>query len=358
MYATTSHGANILHLAIHGTSEHHLECVSLISHWDAELSLLKRCVNNRGLIPSAVIGSNENFARRIHSCLETTWECARDCNVSGLRKLLERGKPLDAKGQVFGITPLHMAILGHHAPRILLELSQCKVRDKEPMINSSSDNSSSIGDNNDMKFRIISNAKRVLLRIEKKQDKSSPSSSSFSSSSSSLSRRSSKKSLLYGTRDTSSETNNVALKSTLTFLLTTCKAYVDPCDFYGRTPLMLAPIANASESTATMLIRAGADLETKDVYGNTPLHYAYAFCKSRSSGAPTTLISLLLAAGASPCVTNLEGQTPKAVMGLRHKICVKNSHSPEFGTRRSIRDDHSTQEPKENTRDYSSTMFT
>lgn len=57
---------------------------------------------------------------------------------------------------------------------------------------------------------------------------------------------------------------------------------------------------------AKMLIDAGANVDVKDVYGNTPLFKAVFFSKGK-----TEMIKLLLEAGANPDIKNDSGVSPK-----------------------------------------------
>jgi hypothetical protein len=198
------------------------------------------------------------------------WSCASEYNVDGLRYLARLGQPLDTCGHIFGVSPLHMAVLGPHAQQILLE--------QHPSSNSSV---------------LVRSAKLVYVKLVKSAQI--------------------KPSLQTDSASKQKQT------SILSFLLTTCKVHVDACDKYGRTPLMLVPMSGSNDSCAEMLLRSGASIGAKDLFGNTPLHYAYAFSFG-SAKATSTTISLYLAAGSSPCQVNAAGLTPKEVMGNRHKI--------------------------------------
>lgn len=91
--------------------------------------------------------------------------------------------------------------------------------------------------------------------------------------------------------------------------------FVDEKDRFGRTPLMLASCVaqRVSWELVPLLLRLGADPRMVDAKGNTPLHYAYAFCCIDT-------VTLLLAAGASPEELNAFHRNPKEVMGLRGKL--------------------------------------
>jgi hypothetical protein len=139
------------------------------------------------------------------------------------------------------------------------------------------------------------------------------------------------------------------------FVLQRCFAYVDSVDHSGRTPLMLVALTAAaadaaaadagtadggggsgsSSAVAAALLRGGARVQAADFNGNSPLHYAFAFCavagsrassrsggssggsgsRSGSSASSTSLLSLLMAAGARPTAKNFAGLTPKDVLG-------------------------------------------
>lgn len=61
---------------------------------------------------------------------------------------------------------------------------------------------------------------------------------------------------------------------------------------------------------AKVLVEKGADLNIKDVYGNTPLFKAVFFSKG-----DTELIDLLLINGADPDVKNNAGVSPRMLAG-------------------------------------------
>lgn len=196
------------------------------------------------------------------------------------------GEPLDTKGALFGVTPLHMVVLGKKATRTLFALFA----------------STSSGE----KGKPVEPNTRRVLCAKKEYARS-------------LMTVADKKVSHAGSSDRRMK-SEVALNATLTFLLVTCKVYVDCCDSCDRTPLMYVPMARASDLCATMLLRSGGNIAATDRFGNTPLHYAYAFCSTSSDNRTSTAISLYLAAGASPNEPNMAGQTPKAVMGCGFKL--------------------------------------
>ena len=72
----------------------------------------------------------------------------------------------------------------------------------------------------------------------------------------------------------------------------------------GWAALHCAAQANCS-ATASLLVEAGADLELRDVFGNTPLWRATMAFKGNGS-----VIKLLLGAGANPNTKNKSGVSP------------------------------------------------
>jgi uncharacterized protein len=75
----------------------------------------------------------------------------------------------------------------------------------------------------------------------------------------------------------------------------------------GWAALHCAAQANCS-ATASLLVEAGADLELRDVFGNTPLWRATMAFKGNGS-----VIKLLLGAGANPNTENKSGVSPAAL---------------------------------------------
>ena len=91
-------------------------------------------------------------------------------------------------------------------------------------------------------------------------------------------------------------------------------AYVEVLDRRCTTPLMIAARRGRVE-VAQMLLTHGASKDSTDIYGNTPLHYAYAFKQM-------DVVALLLKQGAAPFAENRARQSPEDVMALRAKIFV------------------------------------
>lgn len=85
-------------------------------------------------------------------------------------------------------------------------------------------------------------------------------------------------------------------------------AYVDSLEFKCRTPLMLAAAFDLP-AAVTLLCTAGADINLRDLDGNTALHYAYA-CGSNKA------LSVLEDRGADSTIENMAGSTPFEVVGL------------------------------------------
>lgn len=85
-------------------------------------------------------------------------------------------------------------------------------------------------------------------------------------------------------------------------LLVEAGANVNSKDEHGYTPLRIT----YDEETQRMLLDAGADVDSWDNRGETPLHDAV-----RWAGVDTARV--LLEAGADPTVTNDAGRTPREV---------------------------------------------
>ncbi|MGR3914979.1 MAG: protein kinase [Gammaproteobacteria bacterium] len=76
----------------------------------------------------------------------------------------------------------------------------------------------------------------------------------------------------------------------------------------GDTPLQIAAVVNAGK-TATLLLKNGADIAAKDVYGGTPLHYA-----ARANA--DKVAALLLKNGANRYARDADGDTPLDIAKL------------------------------------------
>ncbi|CAJ1099284.1 E3 ubiquitin-protein ligase MIB2-like isoform X3 [Octopus vulgaris] len=76
-----------------------------------------------------------------------------------------------------------------------------------------------------------------------------------------------------------------------------------PIDEYGRTPLMIASLVGADRRIIDILIKAGPELEAKDVWGRTALHLAVW------SGRPH-LVEILLSRGSEVNPRDGRGRTP------------------------------------------------
>ena len=85
----------------------------------------------------------------------------------------------------------------------------------------------------------------------------------------------------------------------------------------GR-PLCIGSAGSNTEDPAVIrvLLEAGADIRSRDVDGNTPLHWA-----ARNLWYRTTLLQALLDAGADINARNSDGETPLAV-------AIKNDNQP------------------------------
>ena len=69
------------------------------------------------------------------------------------------------------------------------------------------------------------------------------------------------------------------------------------------TPLHLAASSNENPAVIGLLLEAGADLEAREVAGETPLHFA-------AGSANAVAVEALLAAGANLEARGEEGRTP------------------------------------------------
>jgi ankyrin repeat protein len=75
---------------------------------------------------------------------------------------------------------------------------------------------------------------------------------------------------------------------------------VDVADRYGNTILQIAA-QNGLKRIAKLALRRGANINTQNFRGYTPLHYCYAFKFGDTLGA------YLISKGADPLVRNLDG---------------------------------------------------
>lgn len=78
-------------------------------------------------------------------------------------------------------------------------------------------------------------------------------------------------------------------------------------DRYGRTPLYLAAVFRALEAIA-LLLKYGADVDTKDILDNTPLHRAVEL--DEVGEKEENLVNLLLQYGANPYAEGEKGFRP------------------------------------------------
>jgi ankyrin repeat protein len=92
---------------------------------------------------------------------------------------------------------------------------------------------------------------------------------------------------------------------------------VNHADKNGWTPLHFAAQAQAPE-VATLLLDAGAEVDPKDIHGNTPLFKAVFESKGKGD-----TIKLLRARGANPLAANKHGQTPIGLARLIANFDVK-----------------------------------
>jgi len=112
-----------------------------------------------------------------------------------------------------------------------------------------------------------------------------------------------------------------AFKGTMAVLLLH-KAYANCLDWQCRTPLMMAAAADLPHAALEALVAGGAELDCKDLDGNTALHYAYAY---GSMGASVWLE----AKGASADAKNLRDYAPFELVGNMGHI-----QPPVFATQR------------------------
>jgi len=366
----------------------------LLAQWDGELGLQTCAKDSKGLTPVALAASHPDpgKSQAAQRALMSPWACAREGDVTGLQRLLvnQHQPPLstasaaasanddedsdgydrvdgfsggmevtsacitpphlwvavgfEAKGPLFGCTPLMLACLGPRAPHILLNTLG---RSSKSSSKSSSSSGGGSGGSSSasakaaaapFRQRLLAGAWRALAAMD---ESALPTRGGAPERPKSASRRG---------NGASAATS--AQVRTVEFLLTRCGVYADASDLQGRTALMLLCVAagddvrqtrsssSSSSSTvskgsttsswacsvATTLLRAGARVTATDLHGNTALHYAFAFSarqggNSSSSSSGSGLLSLLLGAGAQANARNFAGQTPKDVLGLGGSIC-------------------------------------
>jgi ankyrin repeat protein len=80
------------------------------------------------------------------------------------------------------------------------------------------------------------------------------------------------------------------------------EAFVDGCDINCRSPLMYAAAADLP-NVCKILFEAGADLQSKDLDGNTALHFAYMYGSKNS-------VAMLESLGADDKIDNNFGREP------------------------------------------------
>ena len=90
-------------------------------------------------------------------------------------------------------------------------------------------------------------------------------------------------------------------------LLLSCNANPDARDNLGKTPIMLIMPREKTSEVYTLLVRYRADLNQKDMYGDTVLHTAAML------NVDTDTISILTNNGADVNARNKEGVTPLAI---------------------------------------------
>ncbi|ELT88636.1 hypothetical protein CAPTEDRAFT_47865, partial [Capitella teleta] len=82
---------------------------------------------------------------------------------------------------------------------------------------------------------------------------------------------------------------------------------IDARDIYGYTPLFIVISSSSNETTLKMIVEAlvtnGANVDTSDHDGDTPLHMA-------SIRKHPSIVNYLLENGADPNAINNEGNTP------------------------------------------------
>lgn len=350
----------------------------LLAQWDGELGLHTCAKDAKGLTPVALAASHPDpvKSQAAQRALVSPWACAREGDVTGLQRLLvnQHQLPLsaastssvddesnsydhenglscgsvevfsacitpphlwapvgfEAKGPLFGCTPLMLACLGPRAPHILLKTLG---RSSKPSSSSGGGDgaiASGRAATSLFRQRLLAAARKALAALD---DSAMPSRDATGRPKSASGRGNG--------RGAAAATS--AQARTVEILLTRCGVYVDAADLQGRTALMLLCVAagddarqvrsssssralkgatpSQASSVATALLRAGARVAATDLHGNTALHYAFAFSARQGGDSASGLLSLLLAAGAQANARNFAGQTPKDVLGSGGSIC-------------------------------------
>jgi ankyrin repeat protein len=306
-YVRNPHGRTCMHMACQAGAA---EAAHLLARWDADTPLVsfaaqqdKQLLRPVQLLPPSV---NAN-------CLDTSWGLARAGDFKQLGQYLNRVKDaslnggteddgaggsggrtqatvnpwlddsVDCKSRRLKWTPLHCCVVGWAEARF-----------------------ASKGNNGSAKSRALG------LTLTKKVVKLGNSSTRMKNNSYAR---------LATDKTGAGDSSNNAFKGTMAVLLQH-KAYADCLDWQCRTPLMMAASADLPHNALEALVTAGAELDCKDLDGNTALHYAYAY---GSMGASVWLE----AKGASTDVKNLQDYTPFELVGNMGRI-----QPPVFATQR------------------------
>lgn len=109
--------------------------------------------------------------------------------------------------------------------------------------------------------------------------------------------------------------------------LVLAKADLKRRDYLGQTPLFSAVRAGKMDIIRAVLER-GADINTQNVYGDTPLHLA---ARGDGRGAPNAdLLKALIEAGANPNLANARGDLPLH-LALRRDIALDRTFNYQSG---------------------------
>ena len=128
----------------------------------------------------------------------------------------------------------------------------------------------------------------------------------------------------------------------LTQLLLSKGANIDQKDNFGATPLMYASQGGVCQMMQILIRDGKADLERKDKYSNTALHYAIAYNQIAAA-------NFLEDHGADALALNDIDETPTDVAGIRKKLLDPNRYDYEKNRAREDSDYTTTDN------DYSST---